>query len=205
MTLKKRSYHHGQLRQALVECAYDLISSQGIKRLSLRRVAQLLGVSQSALYSHFRDKDDLLLAVAALGFERLRDQLVSALLGARGAGDRAAALAHAYLMFALGNRDLFALMFQPKAPDEPGDMGLDTAAEGCIALIESVLEEASAASSGAPHAQWRLNWALLHGMASLMLAGRLDPERIGIGDGKVTLGALFEPPTPLPLARASHS
>lgn len=192
MTEKRQSYHHGGLRQALVDGAIELIETQGLEQLSLRRVATRLGVSQSALYSHFRDKRELLDAVAAVGFECLRAQLYAALRGGDDATARSAAVAHAYLMFALARRDLFRLMFRPRHVNGVQDAALDRAATDCILLIEDSLREVpQTASSSAPRLQSTLSWALIHGLAELLLTGRVKPQELGFNGEQALLGVLF--------------
>ena len=66
------SYHHGDLRQVLLRSAKQLIAEAGIENLSLRRLAERAGVSRTAPYHHFSDKNDLLCAIAAAGFRRRR-------------------------------------------------------------------------------------------------------------------------------------
>lgn len=196
MTGKRQSYHHGGLRQALVDGAIELIETQGLEQLSLRRVASRLGVSQSALYSHFRDKSELLDAVAAVGFERLRLQLYAAQMGAEGAAERSAAVAHAYLMFALARRDLFRLMFRPMQSGVDPDDALERMATDCILLIEESLGEvaAEAGNPGNRRLQSTLSWALIHGLAELLLTGRLKPNELGFNGEQALLGALFALP-----------
>ena len=67
----KKAYHHGNLREALVAAARDILDTRGVEGLSLRKVAQQTGVSPTALYSHFQDKRELLAMLAIEGFESL--------------------------------------------------------------------------------------------------------------------------------------
>jgi len=185
-----RRYHHGDLREALVQAATSLIAAEGLDAFSLRRVAALLEVSQSALYSHFRDKDDLLAAVAAVGFERLRECLQEALAQcpAQEFGDssaaraRTVALVRSYITFALAEPAMFGLMF--RAPH--GGLGnypvLSTASANCLALVRSSLvhcaQSAGAAESGSQQAELRAaaGWAQVHGLAELLRSRWLEPR-----------------------------
>src|SRR5215212_5774767 len=75
---KKRAYHHGDLRRALLAEAVRIIAKKGVDALTLRSVGARLGVSRTALYRHFADKSALLAAVASEGFRMLRMQLLEA-------------------------------------------------------------------------------------------------------------------------------
>jgi len=187
---KKHRYHHGDLREALVQAAVSLITAEGAEGFSLRRVANLLGVSQSALYSHFRDKDDLFAAVAAVGFERLHQRLQEMLAqcpaqvpGERDiAHRRAAALVRGYVGFALAEPAMFGLMFRTPR----GGLGryplLSAASADCLALIQSSLVRCAqpSAASGADPQQAELRaaagWAQVHGLAELLRSQWLEPR-----------------------------
>src|SRR5512139_231671 len=108
---RKATYHHGNLREALVAAAIRVLEEEGIAALSLRRVAKESGVSQAAPYAHFADKKSLLTEVANRGFALFRDRMAQE-------ADRAAArdgylvgLGKGYVFFALENPALFHLMF----------------------------------------------------------------------------------------------
>ena len=79
MTTKKSNYHHGNLREAVLEAAHKLIEVEGFKAITLRRIAREVGVSQNAPYSHFKDKAALLDAVAADGFNGLIESMKKSL------------------------------------------------------------------------------------------------------------------------------
>ena len=78
---KPQPYHHGDLRRALIDTALQLVTEEQDWTFSLREVARRAGVSHHAPYNHFPDKLDLLAAVAAVGFERLRDGMLRAMAG----------------------------------------------------------------------------------------------------------------------------
>ncbi|HYM69483.1 MAG TPA: helix-turn-helix domain-containing protein, partial [bacterium] len=74
----KRSYHHGDLREALLRAAIDLVADVGPRGFTLREVARRAGVSHNAPYRHFRDKEELIAAVAAEGFRELTRAMLEA-------------------------------------------------------------------------------------------------------------------------------
>src|SRR5918999_1235380 len=99
----RRSYHHGNLRRALLDEALVTIRDEGIEGLTLREIGARLGVSRTALYRHFADKQALLTAVATEGFLGLRQQLVAAWEeGGRGPS-ASQAMGVAYVRFAVDN------------------------------------------------------------------------------------------------------
>ena len=108
---REEPYHHGDLRQALLDAAIDLLLNQGLAPLTLRAVARHAGVSQAAPYHHFKDRGALLAAVAEEGFKFLAGSLQIAAKKARNPRDRLEALSRAYVKFALTNRPHFLVMF----------------------------------------------------------------------------------------------
>src|SRR5580658_1074366 len=86
----ERPYHHGNLKPALLEAAVELIAEVGPAAFTLREVARRAGISHNAPYRHFREKDELLAAVATEGFERLAEALVKPGTGTRARGPKPA-------------------------------------------------------------------------------------------------------------------
>lgn len=170
----RRGYHHGNLREALIEAALQLIADRGPEGVTLTEAARMAGVSPAAPYRHFRDRTTLLSAVARQGFARFADSLERAWDGGR--GQPVAALIRigaAYLAFARSEPAYFAAMFdQPHARDD-GEL----VREGERAF--AVLREAAAAVHAilpadrrAPPLMIALHmWSLAQGIASLFLRG----------------------------------
>src|SRR3954451_1530991 len=103
-TAAKRGYHHGDLERALVDTALRMIQEEGLDALTLRGVGARLGVSRTALYRHFDDKEALLARVASEGFKRFHEALAAAVARAEAAGtDPMLAMAAAYQRFARAN------------------------------------------------------------------------------------------------------
>ncbi len=108
--MAKEQYHHGDLKNALIRSGTELLAEEGVTSLSLRQVAARAGVSHSAPYAHFADKQALIAAISTEGFRRLYDYMAEA----AAEPDPARALekaAWAYVQFALDNRACFQLMF----------------------------------------------------------------------------------------------
>src|SRR5688500_9033811 len=106
------TYHHGDLRQAVLGTAGEMMEKEGLAALSMREVARRAGVSHNAPYRHFPDRDSLLRALAAEGFERLGDALQSRPRREMG---------EAYVDFALAHPERFRLMFGGLAKPEDRD------------------------------------------------------------------------------------
>lgn len=112
-TSEPKPYHHGELRPALLEAASSIIREAGIDMLSMRRLADLVGVSRTALYHHFKDKNDLLCAIAELGFAD-QDRMIRTLIEEIDDGDGAGRFKrwiHAYIRFAHENPETYDLMY----------------------------------------------------------------------------------------------
>ena len=142
------TYHHGDLRGALLRAAAKTLEKQGVDRLSLRQLARKAGVSHGAPYRHFPDRAALLAALAQDGFDRLRERLASS---------RGRAIGEAYVAFALEHPQRFRLM--------SGERSRETYAvllEAFRARQEVPDPERAAAAA----------WALVHGLASLLLDGQ---------------------------------
>ncbi|BBZ11346.1 TetR/AcrR family transcriptional regulator [Mycobacterium branderi] len=163
------SYHHGDLPAALVRAAIDLLEESGAAELSLREVARRAGVSPSAPYRHFAGRDELLSAVAAVGYRELGEALVKA-HPAPSSADDFADIAVAYVQFALTRPGLFQVMFgepcDPNAPDRAA------AVEAIHEYLKSIVGQAFPAADA--DAMSTASWALVHGLAFLHLDGKLD-------------------------------
>jgi AcrR family transcriptional regulator len=109
---KKSSYHHGDLRQSLLIAATEMVSQTGIDSLSLRKLAEHVGVSRTAAYHHFKDKNDLLCSVATQGFIQWQ-QKCEEIFANEDISDvhKYRNFVHDYIRFAINNPSLYELMF----------------------------------------------------------------------------------------------
>lgn len=167
MSTSDRQYHHGDLRRALVMAATALLTERGPTALSLREAAKAAGVSHNAPYRHFRNREALLAAIAAEGFARLARHLAAV---PPTPGGRLAALGGAYIDFARANPALYRLMFGAEvAIGEHEELRL--AAEGALDQLRGALPAASTLRQDTIGA-----WALVHGLAHLLLDARLSED-----------------------------
>ena len=169
-----KEYHHGDLRQALLDAAVAEIAEVGLSAMSMRKVAARVGVTHPAASHHFGDKTGLLTALAAEGYRTL----AGALRASRAGGGDLLELGVAYVRFAHDHRPLFEVMFRPELLQmDDAELVAAQAASG------AELRGASGQRAGA-HQQRvaRGAWSFVHGFTTLWLAGNLDvrtlPEAI---------------------------
>jgi AcrR family transcriptional regulator len=172
-------YHHGDLRAACLSAAMELLAEDGVAGLSVRAVARRAGVSPGAPYRHYPDRDALVSAVAAEGYRELADYL-SAAHPLPSTPDDLAAVAVAYVQFALEHRALFRTMFS-----DPCDGDNSERVAATTAVAEYVGALVRRAFPGAdPDALSIALWAVVHGLAFLYLDGKLDTSsRQAVADG----------------------
>lgn len=172
-------YHHGDLPRALLHEAVRTIQTHGMAALTLRGVGERLGVSRTALYRHFADKQALLAAVAAEGFRTLRAALVEA-WGTGGRGREGFdAMGVAYVRFAVTHPAHYRVMFGGVV--RPGDASRAVSHPGTDAfqvLVDAIAEQqqTGVVRGDDPRQLALYIWAVVHGVAMLALDGMLPPQ-----------------------------
>lgn len=172
---RERRYHHGDLRATLIAAAIGEIETAGVEHLSLRSLAQSVGVSPSAAYHHFADKDALICAVAIRAFELLDASVVQAvesLAPEAGAVARFGAAARAYIAFAVEHEHLFRVAFSGHRPQATG-----TDHPLLARLLDDIVESGSAPAALRAGAD-AVVWATIHGIATLVIEGYFDPADV---------------------------
>ena len=170
------TYHHRDLRTALLRAAGKRLEKQGIKALSMREAARRVGVSHNAPYRHFADREALLAALAAQGFEMLGQ----AMRGQTGRG-----MGEAYVRFALQYPQRFRLMFG-------GQVALEKYPQ-LRAAASSAFDQLQAAFSGyavEPRVAAAAAWSLVHGLSHLILDGHFAQRQADDEFVKQVLGAV---------------
>lgn len=172
----ERSYHHGDLRETLMEAALASIAAHGTEKLSLRALAREAGVSPTAPYRHFPSKESLLAALAEGGFRELLARFETVVAKAEGdLESRLLAIGMAYIQFALEHPTRYELMFGSVLADFSGYESLQAAGGECYRILYEVLEAGLTSADGSDLTATRLGgvvWAAVHGVASLMLYHR---------------------------------
>ncbi|MGJ4927018.1 TetR/AcrR family transcriptional regulator [Bradyrhizobium sp. HKCCYLS2038] len=218
----ERGYHHGNLKEALLQAALDLIAQKGAAGFTFADAARMAGVSPAAPYRHFRDRDELLSSIAQRGFEQFEAQLSAAWDDGR--PDTVTAferVGKAYLAFARSEPAFYSAMFESGVPAD-STPGLLAAGERAFGVIRAAAERLAAlAPAGVPRPPAMMMalhiWSMAHGIASLFARGDaarrklpMSPEELleaevliylrGLGfptDRRPAASAAAEPP-PLP-------
>jgi AcrR family transcriptional regulator len=194
-----KSYHHGDLRRALLDAALNLLRQQGLEALSLRAVARAARVSQTAPYRHFEDRRALLAAVAQGAYQRLGDEIERAV----GDGERRPQALRrgmvAYVRFAHAHPAEYRLMFGPELTlggevfPSQDLVELDATALSVFTLLQGGivrLQKAGALGPGDADRMAITAWATLHGLVMLSLDGRTEVTGLSVdelADGAVGL------------------
>lgn len=171
----RRSYHHGNLRRALLDEALATIRAEGVEGLTLREIGARIGVSRTALYRHFADKGALLEAVATEGFRTLREKLVAAWEEGRGRTGFDA-MGVAYVRFAVANPAHYRVMFGGFVGPEARQPELSTEGEGAFqALVDALaaLQQAGLVRGDDVVTMASFVWSVVHGVAMLGIDGEL--------------------------------
>lgn len=175
----KRGYHHGNLREALVDAALDLIAQKGPAGFTVAEAARVAGVSPAAPYRHFRDADALMAEVALRGFQRLAESMTRTWNG--GAPNPLSAfeaMGQAYLRFARTEPAYYAAMFDSRIATEthPDLAAAGDRAFGVLRDAAEVLATTYPRDRRPPALMIALHvWSMAHGVASLF--ARPDPSR----------------------------
>jgi AcrR family transcriptional regulator len=183
------SYHHGDLRTALIAAARHILETEGREALSLRAAARAAGVSQAAPYHHFAGKDALLAAIAARGFDELTEAMTKRMAKETEPTARLNASGVGYVAFAVNNPELFTLMFGGVTQHSSGDAArgeaamLREAGGRAYGVLQSAIMDFQQAKGGAAEdvplaGLW--SWCGVHGLAKLVIEQKLDPKRYGV-------------------------
>ena len=177
MTKSEKTYHHGDLRAALLEEAAQMVAEEGVTSVTMRALGTRLGVSRAAPYRHFADKTALLVAVAATGFERLRDRLQA--IDAVGPGsnvERLRRLGEEYVRFAVENPAHYRLMYGKEALSRQAQPELREAANALFEQLVDVIrahQRPGELKQQDPRQLAYVAWSAVHGLASLWIEGQI--------------------------------
>jgi AcrR family transcriptional regulator len=180
---KPKSYHHGDLRNALIQAGLELLAEGGVQELDLRKVARRAGVSHAAPYRHFADKQALIAAINEEGFHLLAERIRSTL---REVSDepieQLLGVALAYVRFAKENPWLMREMFSGLTIERETFASLHTASKTAYRLYTEVIrngQESGQIVDGDPTALAGVLWSVLHGLAMLIIENQMRPYADG--------------------------
>ena len=180
-------YHHGNLRNKLLEIANGLLAEDGVHGLSLRKIAQRAGVSHNAPYMHFTDKEAVLVAIAEEGFRSLAIEVDSAIAKAENSTrQKLIAASEAYVRFALNHSNHIQIMFRPTDVEKYPILH-EVSQASLNRLFELVKngQKSGELSSGKTHEMTKAIWTMVHGVANLSIAYKttiLLPEKNSVED-----------------------
>jgi AcrR family transcriptional regulator len=190
-----RRYHHGDLRRAVIDTALDMLREEKNWQFTLREVARRAGVSHAAPYKHFPDKAALLVELAMIGFDRLRECLAAAKAEAPAALlEEVTSISRAYVAFGMDNPALYRLMFGAEEGKAVG-MHLNERAMAVFEVVLDLLRRGQATGHVRERpieGQAAACWGLVHGMTMLAIDGLLVPEKVGSTPLDAALLALVE-------------
>jgi AcrR family transcriptional regulator len=189
-----RPYHHGDLSRALIDAARRLLESEGPSALSLRAVAREAGVSPAAPYHHFKDKGELLDAVAHEGWEMLDAALASAKAAAlTSSRDPMAELGVAYVLFAQQNPALYRVMYDT-ARDKEELPAAQSDDDSAFCKVRDTMVEAGADPEAAVDLELATiaAWCAAHGLADMASFKQFEPLKVACGGELGFLRAVFD-------------
>jgi AcrR family transcriptional regulator len=167
----KQRYHHGDLRQALIDASHRLLVEKGAENFSLADACRVAGVSTAAPYKHFRDKLEILKAIVEQGFERMAERSLSA-VRAKGEGtiEGVIAMGQAYIAFAMEETAVFRLMFGHNKAIKRDEHVEDTGRSCFTNLIKQVAVYCEKNNAGGDPMQISVSlWTFVHGAACLLI------------------------------------
>ncbi len=193
--VQNRPYHHGDLRRTIIETALDMLRDDKNWQFTLREVARRAGVSHAAPYKHFPDKAALLVELAMIGFDRLREALAGAKPEApQSLLEEIMPISLAYVAFGTDNPALYRLMFSAEEGRSVG-MHLDQRALAVFDIVLDMLGRGQAAGTirkRPVRGQATAAWALIHGITLLAIDGLLVPEKVGSAPLDAAIATLVE-------------
>ena len=176
--MTETTYHHGDLKNALIQAGMEILAEEGLGRLSLRKVAKQAGVSHAAPYSHFKDKQALIAAISTEGFKRLYSQIQAIFEQYQDKPDTLLVeTAWAYFQFALNETDCFKLMFSStleKEKDYPDFVAASKKTFSQLVEIVKVCQTGGVLEEGAADLAAVRLWSTVHGFISLLLEGQIS-------------------------------
>jgi AcrR family transcriptional regulator len=170
------NYHHGDLRAALIQSGLELIREVGADAFTLREAARRSNVSHTAPYRHFRDKSELLAAIAEEGFELLAKEMRRAGETKGTAVERLVRAGRAYVDFALRRPEHFKVMFAARLDPERHPAARHAADEAFGGLVALVIgcQQAKEVRALPPLTVARIAWSQVHGIATLASGGQFQ-------------------------------
>ncbi|MCF8505690.1 MAG: TetR/AcrR family transcriptional regulator [Caulobacter sp.] len=203
-TAEVRPYHHGDLRRALVDAARRILENEGPSALSLRAVAREAGVSPAAPYHHFKDKGELLEAVAFVGWDALGEAMTAAKDRTPDLGARMTEIGVAYVQFSQEHPALYRVMYDCSRDKDELPEGLQDKEDSAYCQVRETFR----AFAGPEVADVDIElatiaaWCAAHGLAEMNSFRQFDPLKQGLGGEEGFLRAVLSHLGMFPASRA---
>jgi AcrR family transcriptional regulator len=176
--MPEKKYHHGDLKNALIEAGAEILSKEGVSGLSLRKVASRAGVSHAAPYAHFTDKQALIAAISTEGYRRLYEKFVRVVEHyPRDPLRQFVEVAWTYVEFARSDPDYFKVTFSSVIEKEKDFSAFVEMTGKNFRLLVDIVEKCQMARVLKPGPADMLAvsvWSLVHGFASLLIEGQIS-------------------------------
>lgn len=173
-----KKYHHGDLKNALIQAGVEILAQEGVDGLSLRKVAQHAGVSHSAPYAHFPDKQSLIAAISTEGFNQLHTELEAAISPySKNPKKQLLEGAKTYVRFAEENTDTFKIMFSgvlEKEKDYPSFVEISSKTFKLVVEVVQACQNADILPTAPADLMAVSVWGQVHGIISLALEGQVS-------------------------------
>ena len=184
--MEKKSYHHGNLKNALVEAGIALIIDKGVENLSIRNVVNMIGVSHTAPYRHIKNKEELIIAIAIRGFELLEEKMKGVMNEAElDDYGRLVQLGKNYIRFAIENREYFRIMFGPYIKNKTAHADLFAAYNSSFVLLLYAVKKCLGEKKKSLKITALAVWSLVHGYTNLVIDN--EPDRAVGSDYQIDL------------------
>jgi AcrR family transcriptional regulator len=182
-----KTYHHGELRKSLIEAGLDILSEKGAEAMSLRAVARKAGVSQTAPYRHFADKDELLAAISEEGFMELSNRLSETITQYDTPDEQLIQTGVTYVQFAMDKPEHHKVMFGGMVNMENEHASLRKVSDeafGKLAALVTAGQSQKSFREENPAMSTLATWSLVHGLSVLLLNKHIDLSQFGTDDAK---------------------
>ncbi len=180
--MQRETYHHGDLKNALIQAGIEILAQEGVGGLSLRKVARQAGVSHNAPYAHFADKQALIAAISTEGYTRLYERIRAALDASPAQPERQLrAAAWAYVQFALERPAHFKITLSgvlEKEKDYPAFVEISQRTFALVVALTADCQAAGVLRPGPPDLAAVAVWSLVHGFVSLLLEGQISHSQL---------------------------